>query len=295
MTVPAPLDAVSVHPGGISTALDTIHNPFRSISTHPLQRTRINQTRLVQLHAKEAAMTTKLQQALEESDCRVALISRPGSDLSPYRFDGEPPAYTHTGFVVRRQNHWRVYQMLNTHSGAEGHLYWQSLIDFFRDDPHEYRCALLVPSRKLQERIVTFIDTQHPVRLYTPRYSRVAYPFSTRYQNSNQWVIELIGAAQSGHGSRRDIQDYLAKQGLGPTVLRSFGFAAQTVIALVSRNTRFDDHPLGNRLAGRIAFVTETSIRRYLQDTDRVELEDTVRLQPPHDAPVAATEFTKAA
>lgn len=207
------------------------------------------------------------------------MISRAGCDLGRFRFDGEAPSYTHTGFAIRDHVEWRVYQMLNTHGGREGHLYWQSVVDFFRDDPHEYLCAVLIPSRELQYRLLDVLSSPVAARLYTPRYSRVAYPFSTRYQNSNQWVVELIAAAQSGRRTRRDVQDYLARQGISSSILRTVGYPAQAIIAMFTANARFDDHPLANRLAGRIAFITETSIRTYLQRTDRVALEETVRLE----------------
>ena len=252
---------------------------FRSFSTNPKQRPRLSAEHLAELHARETAITAKLERTLNTSSHHLALISRVGCDLGRFRFDGEAPSYTHTGFAIRDGGEWRVYQMLNTHGGPEGHLYWQSLVDFFRDDPHEYRCAILVPSKELQYQLFDVLSSPVAERLYTSRYNRVAYPFSTRYQNSNQWVAELIAAAQSGRRTRSEVQDYLSQRGMSPSILRTVSYPAQALVAMFASNTKFDDHPLGSRLASRIAFITETSIRAYLQRTDRISLDKTLRLE----------------
>lgn len=262
----------------------------RSLSTHPARRPRLERDELVELQTREAGITARLECALNAASARVALMSRAGCDLRRFRFDGEPPTYTHTGFAVRRDGAWYVHQMLNTGSGPEGHLYRQSLVDFFRDDPYDYRCGVLVPSPGLQDAIAAVLDSPLAGSLYTPRYNRLAYPFCTRYQNSNQWVAEIVAAAQGGGRSRTQVQAHLQRRGLVPSVLRAPGYVAQTAFALLKANTRFDDHPLSNRLRGRIAFVTEVSLRDYLQRVDGLILEQTVRLGPdPHREPPASS------
>lgn len=283
--------------GFTPTGPERIPASARSISTHPRKRPLRTQAQLAALNASETAITARLERTLNASGCRVALLSRPGSDLSRFRFEGEAPTYTHTGFVVRQADGWHVYQMLNIHGGPEGHLFRQALATFYRDDPHEYRCGVLAPGRELQERIEATLQSPLANRLHSSRYSRLAYPFATRYQNSNQWVMEIIAAAQSGRGSRDSVQDYLRQRGLSPTVLRAPGYIAQSAFALFSGNTRFDDHPLRSRLAGRIAFLTEPSIRRYLEATDGLTLNETVGIglraadaPAPHSIPVIAHE-----
>lgn len=269
----------------------------RGISTPPRKRPTHTQSELAALDATETAITARLEWALNAGGCRVALLSRSGTDLSRFRFEGEAPTYTHTGFAVRETNGWYVYQMLNIHGGPEGHLFRQTLAAFYRDDPHEYRCGVLAPSGELQERIEATLRSPLANRLHSTRYNRLAYPFATRYQNSNQWVTEIIGAAQSGRRSRDGIQEYLRQKGLSPTVLRAPGYLAQSAYALISGNTRFDDHPLRSRLAGRIAFLTEPSIRRHLAATDELTLNETIEIglreanaPTPHPSPVMAHE-----
>jgi hypothetical protein len=250
----------------------------RSFSTHPRNRAVLTAERLAVLERHEAEMTEKLERVIEQHAARIALIGRIGSDLSALRFENERPRVTHVGLALRESFGWRVHHLMNTHEGPEGHLYCQPLLDFFRDDPFEYRASVLVPSVGLQEQIARTLQSTISEALYTPRYSRVSYPFSTRYQNSNQWVLEIIAAAQSGRATRSAIQSYLEVRGLAPSVLRAVGLLKQAAGRLASRNTRFDDHPLRERLRGRIAFMLGSSLHRYVRGTDDVLAEVEIML-----------------
>lgn len=232
------------------------------------------------MEAAEREMAERLGAVLDQRVERCAIVGRVGSDLSLLRFESDRPVYTHLGFALRDDEGWSIHHLLNTHGGAWGHLYRQPLIDFFRDDPFDYRAAVLVPARTLQHRMADVLASALPHTLHTARYSAVAYPFAARYQNSNQWVLELAAAAQGGGTSRRAVQAYLRERGFRPTVLRTVGLAGQLLYALRCRNTRFDDHPLRDRLAGRIAVVLEPAVRRWLDRSDALVAESTVRLGP---------------
>src|SRR5262249_59747454 len=80
----------------------------------------------------------------------------------------------------------------------------------------------------------------------------VSYLFSTKYQSSNQWVLEIVGGAQGGGSDRHAVQSFLAAAGFRPAVLRTAGILGQVLYALTERNAHFDDHPLHNRLHGRL-------------------------------------------
>lgn len=56
--------------------------------------------------------------------------------------------------------------------------------------------------------------------LREPRYNLVAHPWATRYQQSNQWLIEtLAGAFEPAASDRPRAQAWLRLQGYEPTVL----------------------------------------------------------------------------
>ena len=264
-----------------STPTATAAVSGRSPSTAPHHRPPLDQARLRTLRAAERGITRSLVELLDACHATVALVARAGSDLSVNTFDGEIPHYTHVGIALRRGSAWRVHHLVNTHEGPEGHLYDQPLLHFFRDDPIEYSVGVLVPSRPLQHEIARVIESPLREALHTRAYSRIAYPYSTRYQNSNQWVAEIIGAAQGGGTTRTEVQQLLAARGLAPSAVLGIGLARQLGARLISRNTRFDDHPVEARMSGRFEFLLESSLRRYVCSSDRVCLDRVLFAEPP--------------
>jgi len=252
----------------------------RSFSTHPRDRTLLTREERRRLCESERSIAACTADALSREAQLAAVLARRGSDLSSYHFEEEVPQYTHLAIAVREAGEWWVHHLLNTHSGPNGHLYRQPLIDFFRDDPLEYRACVMVPSRSLQRRLVAVVASRLRDELYTPSYSRVAYPFSKRYMNSNQWVAELVAAAQANAHSRDAAQAELRRRGLRPDALLGMGPMRQLASYWLTRNTRLDDHPVRNRLAGRFEFLLEPALRHYLLATDDLRAIETVELPP---------------
>jgi hypothetical protein len=240
---------------------------WRSISTKPSRRPVLEPKEWHHRLCKENKIHKEVLHYLEDCDAELAILSRAGSDLGAYRFDTEAPRYTHSGFVVKVDGEWRVDHLINRHEGCHGHLVRHALIDFFRDDPFAYKIGVLVPSISLQRDIADLLASKLREKLFCRDYSRLAHPCSTRYQNSNQWLVEIIGAAQSSLTERGAVQHYLRRQGLKPTVLR-LNPGLQFIAKTLSVNTRLDDHPWRSRLEGRIEFLIEPSIRQYLLAND---------------------------
>jgi len=74
----------------------------------------------------------------------------------------------------------------------------------------------------VQERIAKQLTRDRATAMHQPHYSMVAYPWSTKYQNSNQWAIELLAAALAPEGaitSREMAQAWLKQSGFAPTTL----------------------------------------------------------------------------
>ncbi len=252
--------------------------PARSFSTDPRNLRPLDADALAHLQQSEADAAERLLRVLDTRSSRVALVGRRGSDLSVLPFEGEHPRVTHVGIALRERDGWWMHHLMNTHEGPSGDLYRQPLVDFFRDDPLEYRAAVLVPSEALQQRIAGVLESGVALRLHSPRYSRVAYPFATLYQNSNQWVAEVVGAAQSGATSRERAQHHLAERGFLPSVLRGVGLVRQALGRMTYANTHFDDHPWRSRLRGRLAFVLGSSLARYVRRTDEILLDTEIAL-----------------
>jgi hypothetical protein len=51
--------------------------------------------------------------------------------------------------------------------------------------------------------LINALGTALPASVYHPGYNMVAYPWSTAYQNSNQWLLEMLAAAWAPGGMCR--------------------------------------------------------------------------------------------
>jgi len=119
----------------------------------------------------------------------------------------------------------------------------------------------------LQERLDAALNGPTVARLHNPKYSMIAYPFSARYQNSNQWVLEFLAAAQTGGAvTRESVQEYLKDRGYIPDTVR-IGAFKRFGASLFRANVQFDDHPDTESENSRYSFVSVRSILRYLEKT----------------------------
>jgi hypothetical protein len=199
-------------------------------------------------------------QQLDASGAQVAILARAGQDLSKYGVQ-----WSHLGFVYRDGNVWRVMHKLN-HCGTDhAALYRQGLGEFFLDRPHRYDAAFVVLKPELQQALLPILaDNARVARLNERRYSMVAYPFATTYQQSNQWVLEMLASAAAPNiHSRRDAQAWLKAQGYQPTDLR-LSALERLGGRLTQANIAFDDHPTARRMTRHIDTVTVDSMFAWL-------------------------------
>ncbi|WP_157315370.1 DUF2145 domain-containing protein [Chitinibacter sp. GC72] len=205
-------------------------------------------------------------QQLNKIKPQVALIARIGQDLSAYRL-----RFSHLGFVWRdpaQQGNWRVVHALNDCGTATSAIWQEGLANFFMDDPVAYDALLIVPPAATQERLHALLQSQQLNVLHSERYNMVAYPFSTRYQNSNQWALENLARAMSKDieiRNREQAQQWLKLAGYQASELKINTF--KRLGGRVFRaNIAFDDHPGDLRLAGRINTVTVDSIVNFISN-----------------------------
>ncbi|MGM9487603.1 DUF2145 domain-containing protein [Ideonella sp. YS5] len=230
------------------------------------------------LSARELAdgmeLAARTARQLDASGAQVVVLARAGQDLSAYGL-----RWSHFGFAYRQgDGAWRVVHKLNACGSDRADLFRQGLGEFFNDKPFRYEAAYVVPEAALQARLLPLLqDNAGVARLHTARYSMVAYAWGTHYQQSNQWALETLAmAAESGIASRAEAQAWLRGQGYRPSVLRIDTFT-RLGARLTRANVAFDDHPTGDRFAGRIATVSVDSVFDWLQRTQRAGPVQTIR------------------
>ncbi|MEX8498301.1 DUF2145 domain-containing protein [Leptothrix ochracea] len=208
-------------------------------------------------------LAVRTVQALDATGAKVAVIARAGQDLSAYHL-----RWSHLGFVYRDESTkvWRIVHKLNQCGTDRSELFRQGLADFFFDNPHRYQAAIVVLKPEVQTALLPVLqDNLRIGMLHTPAYNMLAYPWATRYQQSNQWAIETMAYAMDPAVNSRDkAQAWLRLKGYEPTTLNLD--ATTRLGARVTRaNVAFDDHPDARRYSGKIDTITVDSVFQFLR------------------------------
>ncbi len=210
---------------------------------------------------------------LDQTNAKVVVIARAGQDLSEYGL-----RYSHLGFAYREAagKPWRVVHKLNQCGSARASLYRQGLGEFFLDDLWQYEAAIVVLTPDTQAHLLAALaDNTRIAQLDTPAYNMVAYPWSQRYQQSNQWAIETLAMTEDASADTRErAQAWLRLKGYEPTTLHLSAFK-RLGARMFAANVAFDDHPNEKRFSDRIETVTVDSVFRWL---DRSGLGGTVQV-----------------
>lgn len=211
-------------------------------------------------------MTTAQHVAAEidKLPVNVVLLGRMGQDLSEYGL-----RYSHVGFAYRERAGapWRITHLLNECGTAKSDLWYEGLGNFFLDDMFRFDTLLLVPPPKVANALLPKLQQGQLLRaVFQPHYNTVAFPFSTRYQNSNGWVLETLTQAEAKDttiGNREQAQAWLKMAGYKPSTMEIGGFK-RLGGRMFRANVAFDDHPDAMRLANHIDVVTVDSIQDFL-------------------------------
>ncbi|MBA3479720.1 MAG: DUF2145 domain-containing protein [Lautropia sp.] len=183
---------------------------------------------------------------LDDSGEEVALISRSGIDLAYLGI-----RYSHSGVSVKGAGDvpWSVRQLYYACDEGRPRLYDQGVAGFlFNSDDAQvgYVSIVLLPREEAAALQRTALDRPRALRLLAGRYSANAYPFSTRYQNCNQWVIELMAAAwgrlDDGNDLRERAQAWLAASGYAPAPIDLDSHPLKFAAAFMPL-VHLDDHP----------------------------------------------------
>ena len=156
-------------------------------------------------------------------------------------------------------------------------LFRSGLGNFFLDDLWKMEAVILIPSVGTQQRLALIMQSRGHLAFHDAHYNMVAYPFSAKYQNSNQWALEVIAAADSRDSviaSREQAQQWLRLVGYQPTELK-LDALTRLGARMTKANIAFDDHPGELRWSDRIRTVTVDSVFDFVarRDPEAVRIE----------------------
>jgi hypothetical protein len=249
---------------------------------------------------------------LEASGQRVALIARSGLDLRRFGV-----RYSHAGVSLQASPNtpWSVRQLYYACDERRPRLFDQGMAGFLLglDDPAlGYISMVILPEAESAALERTALDRARALSLLGGTYSANAHPHSLRYQNCNQWLVELLALARgatvapaerAAHSAHTADATNAARAGAaGPVDLPpSARPAAQQWLqqhgyqgsAITLRNPLLwlapalvpwlhtDDHPPEELQRGIVTVSLPGSIERWLRDTvpgaRRIELCHTER------------------
>lgn len=212
-----------------------------------------------------------VREALAGSGAEAALIARSGTDLSRFGL-----RYSHAGVALARglgedegdgaAMPWAVRQLYYACAEGRPRLFDQGLAGFVAgsDDAQVgfIRVLLLPPEAALPLAAATR-DKALALGLLNARYSANAYPFSTRFQNCNQWVAELLAAASTGSRSREAAQAWLRREGYAPEPVQASPWLMLAGHAVPWLH--FGDHPVEQLDAGRVQTSLPDSLDAFAQ------------------------------
>ncbi|MFM8769207.1 MAG: DUF2145 domain-containing protein, partial [Rubrivivax sp.] len=132
---------------------------------------------------------------LQRAGVSAALVSRSGLDLRRF---GE--RYSHAGISLAHSPAvpWSVRQLYFDCDERRARLFDQGLAGFLLGQ-HDARVGfislVLLPEAGARPLAQAALDDRRALALLGGQYSANAYTYSTRYQNCNQWVAELMASA----------------------------------------------------------------------------------------------------
>ena len=218
--------------------------------------------------AAAAERTLQVAAALDQADAPLALLARVGSDLGQYGLH-----YSHIGLVLRDHpdGRWSVLHLLNQCASDRSSLYAEGLFNYFADDLVNQDARIVWLQPELAERLRQRLDQTRLQRLHQPRYSVIARPGSSGYQNSTAWLLEVLAAGSLAAHADADLsvdreraQAYAKATGFRPDRI-DIPYSKRLAGALFAANAAFTDHSVATRLSGHYPVVTVRSIIDWLQ------------------------------
>ena len=216
-----------------------------------------------------ARLSKKVEQYAAEKGARVFFMARQG------RPDKDLPSgvvYTHVSYAVysniqtedgREIPGYAIYNLYQKEDNpALSHLVVDFPLDFLAG-AQKARVGVIIPSARLQKRLLEVIQSDTYSRLHNPSYSAIANPYNDRYQNCTEHVLDVLNAAIY---QTDDVSQIKANT-------RAY-FEAQTLKinpfklmlgSLFKSEVKTADHK------GKIQTATFTTLARYLESNRLVE------------------------
>jgi hypothetical protein len=215
---------------------------------------------------------------LEKSGQPLALVARSGLDLSRFGV-----RYSHAGLSLKASpdTPWAVRQLYYACDEGQPRIYDQGMAAFLLGS-HEarigYVSVVLLPPDAAADLERAALDNRTALQVLGPVYSANAYPYSLRYQNCNQWLVELLAAAwgrlDAADEPRAQAQRWLQGHHYEPSVF-DLGWRPLMWLGTLIPWVHSDDHPEQDLQQARYRVSMPASIEAFV----RIEVPGATRLE----------------
>jgi len=231
----------------------------------PVPLTAAQQDRLLQYGAI-------IRRTLDARADQAAVVARSGTDLSRFGL-----RYSHAAIAMRDAGGdatpWTVRQLYYACDEGRARIFDQGMAGFVSgtdDADTGYTVAWLLPPVAASSLRRAVLDKPLALALQSGRYSANAYTWGLKYQNCNQWVLEMLAAASAGlqpsPQARAQAQAWLKAQPFepAPVDLRAhwLKFAAGFVPFI-----HLDDHPEDERYTLSLHTTVPLTLQAWLQSS----------------------------
>ncbi|MFT4929031.1 MAG: hypothetical protein ACI8WB_005158 [Phenylobacterium sp.] len=220
------------------------------------------------------AFSKQVERAAAAQGAKVFLLARLG------RASADLPKgieFTHTGIAVysmittadgQSQPGYAIYNLYQQNQDpARSELVIDYPADFFAG-ASQLKAGIVIPDKALQQRLLAQIQAgglKSLEVLHNDRYSTLANPFNSQFQNCTEFVLDVINAAIY---QTRDIKQLKAnsKAHFSGQKVNIGGFAL-TMAAWMMDDLSLADHD------GKVTTATFSTIRQYLKNNELLKFE----------------------
>ena len=219
-----------------------------------------------------------VREELAATEGSVALISRSGLDLARFGI-----RYSHAALAWRHDDGaWSARQLYYACDEGRPRIFDQGTAGFVMGTENPalgYISLLKLPAETTPDLRRALLDPTRVQQLLAGRYSANAYAYSLKYQNCNQWVVELMASAwgelTEGADLRARAQEWLRAAPYAPAPV-DVGSRWLMLGSIVVPLVHMDDHPreaIGTmQLEVSLPASLEAFARQRLPASERVEI-----------------------
>lgn len=196
---------------------------------------------------------------------KVFLIGRMGQNLDEYNLK-----YSHGAFLLKNNGNWEVFHELNDCSSDKSNIFNEGILNFFLDDLYKYNSIIISFDNNTNAKLKEILfDKKSLKEAHNPHYNLLSYPFSSKYQNSNGWLLEIIARAMAKNSNKEinnheEFISFIKELNYQPAVLK-VGMFKRLGGRLFKANIAFDDQPFDERMAGNIRTSTFDGLFEFLK------------------------------